>query len=134
MIISRDAHRSAHAVRPRRPDLPKVVRALGPSLCGATNSLVIVIRDAGVAVLMALCAQYGFHTDELYFPDCARRLQASHVDPARAQPLLARMPVSLLRMSLAELRTAARRETWAGRRHRPGASNWLPSRSASHLA
>ena len=56
MIISRDAHRSAHAsVRVDR--MPKVVRALGPSLCGATNSLVIVIRDAGVAVLMALCAQ-----------------------------------------------------------------------------
>ena len=78
---------------------------------------------------MALCAQYGFHTDELYFPDCGRRLQASH-----STTLLPRMPVSLLRMSLAELRAVARRETWAGRSHRPGASNWLTSRSASHLA
>jgi len=92
--------------------MQKVVRVLGPSLCGATNWLVIVIRDAGVAVLMALCAQYGFHAGELYFPDLRPAPPGQPRRPACAQPLLARMPVSLLRMSLAELRAVAGRETW----------------------
>ena len=45
---------------------------------------------------MALWARYGFQTDALCFPECARRL---------------RMSVSLRRMSLAGQRAVARRET-----------------------
>jgi hypothetical protein len=50
-----------------------------------------VIWAGGVvfAVLMALSPRYGFHRDELYFPDGARHLQASHVDQPVLTPLLA---------------------------------------------
>jgi 4-amino-4-deoxy-L-arabinose transferase-like glycosyltransferase len=47
---------------------------------------------------------YGFDRDELYFLDCARHLQAGHVDQPILTPILARISLSLFGVSLTGVR------------------------------
>jgi hypothetical protein len=56
------------------------------------------------AALLAVSARYGFHRDELYFLECARRLQASYVDQPVLTPLLAWASLKLFGVSLLGLR------------------------------
>jgi 4-amino-4-deoxy-L-arabinose transferase-like glycosyltransferase len=62
---------------------------------------------------MALSGLYGFHRDELYFLECARRLQASYVDQPVFTPLLARLSLSLFGVSLPGLRLWPALAAWA---------------------
>jgi len=49
-----------------------------------------------VALHLATNATYGFHTDELYYLDCARHLAFGYVDFPPVVPMLARLETSLL--------------------------------------
>lgn len=65
---------------------------------------VIVVGAVVFAILLALSTRFGFHRDELYFLECARRLQASYVDQPVLTPLLAWVSLKLFGVSLLGLR------------------------------
>jgi 4-amino-4-deoxy-L-arabinose transferase-like glycosyltransferase len=71
---------------------------------GPLDRRVIAVGGVVFAVLMALSTRYGFQRDELYFLDCARRLQASYVDQPVLAPLVARVSLDLFGASLPGLR------------------------------
>jgi 4-amino-4-deoxy-L-arabinose transferase-like glycosyltransferase len=74
---------------------------------------VIAVGALVCAVLLAVSARYGFHRDELYFAECARRLQASYVDQPVLTPLLAWVSVKLFGLSLLGLRMWPALAAWA---------------------
>lgn len=74
---------------------------------------VIALGALVFAVLLAVSTRYGFHRDELYFLECARRLQASYVDQPVLTPLLAWVSLKLFGVSLLGLRMWPALAAWA---------------------
>jgi 4-amino-4-deoxy-L-arabinose transferase-like glycosyltransferase len=74
---------------------------------------VIAVGAVVFAVLLALATRYGFDRDELYFIECARRLQASYVDQPVLTPLLAWVSLKLFGVSLLGLRMWPALAAWA---------------------
>ena len=74
---------------------------------------VIAVGAVVFAVLLAVSTRYGFHRDELYFLECARRLQASYVDQPVLTPLLAWVSLKLFGVSLLGLRMWPALAAWA---------------------
>ena len=74
---------------------------------------VIAVGAVAFAVLLAFSTRYGFHSDELYFLDCARHLQASYVDQPVLAPLIAWVSLKLFGVSLLGLRMWAALAAWA---------------------
>jgi 4-amino-4-deoxy-L-arabinose transferase-like glycosyltransferase len=74
---------------------------------------VIAVGAVVFVVLLAVATRYGFHRDELYFIECARRLQASYVDQPVLTPLLAWVSLKLFGVSLLGLRMWPALAAWA---------------------
>ena len=74
---------------------------------------VIAVGAVVFAVLLAFSTRYGFHRDELYFMECARRLQASYVDQPVLTPLIAWVSLKLFGVSLLGLRMWVALAAWA---------------------
>src|SRR5947209_4291346 len=85
---SRTAGLPSRRLRRGRPISPS---RSGPSLLVFGGAAAIV-----VALHLATNATYGFHTDELYYLDCARHLAFGYVDFPPLVPMLARLETSLL--------------------------------------
>ncbi len=79
----------------------------------AFDRRVIAVGAVVFTVLLAVSTRYGFHRDELYFLECARRLQASYVDQPVLTPLLAWVSLKLFGVSLIGLRMWPALAAWA---------------------
>jgi len=98
---------------------PNTPAEAGPDTAGPVSGIapfdrrVIAVGAVVFAVLLAFSTRYGFHRDELYFLECARRLQASYVDQPVLTPLLAWVSLKLFGVSLLGLRMWPALAAWA---------------------
>src|SRR6476620_8935639 len=90
-----------------RADLRLERTAGRPSAGVSSNSLLLALALAKVALHLAVIRGYGIFRDEMYLVDCARRLAWGYVDHPPLAPAVLRMAMATLGDSVFAIRLPA---------------------------